>query len=171
MISNSHIALVAALIKHGTAIGAAKELGISVSTMYRHMRTNEFQVVYQSIQSDCLRIVSDELNERRLDAVETICEIMNDETVNAAIRLQAAQTILTNDKSYSERLRNSESKMNDLVRNDEWMDYIKQKKQDDPNFKPTIDNLTCLALGQTTSKSPAASQKPKTQYQIDPEYD
>lgn len=171
MITTTETRLVAALLQNGSAAAAAKELGISLSTMYRRMKTDEFQMLYQAVLSDHLRIVSSELMERRFDAVETVCEIMNDETVNAATRLQAAQTILTNDRIYAERLSNIEEKMNTLTGHIEMMDLIRQRQQEDPDFEMTPGSIVNALLEPKRGKRPAASQKPETQYQIDPEYD
>ena len=111
MISDEQI--VGAILHCGTAIEAAKMLGVDPSTIYRRMRTNSAQAIYRSVQADLLRQTVEDLCDVRDDALAVVQNIMNDPDVNAAIRLQAAQTILSNDLKYAERLAQVEDRAKD----------------------------------------------------------
>lgn len=111
MISDEQI--VGAILHCGTAAGAAELLGVNVSTIYRRMRTNSAQAIYRSVQADLLRQTVEDLCDARDDALTVIEDIMNDPEVNAAVRLQAAQTVLNNDMRYAERLAQVEDRAKD----------------------------------------------------------
>lgn len=96
--------IVAAILKCGTATGAAAELGISPSTVYRRFRSPSFMEIYKSAKADVLRMTVEEIQDIRSTAIDTINDIMCDESVNPAIRLQAAQTVLSNDIRYISQL-------------------------------------------------------------------
>lgn len=113
MISDEQI--VGAVMRYGTTIEAAQALGCDQSTIYRRMRTSSVQALYHSFQADMLRQTVEDLYEARDDALTVVQNIMNDPDVNAAIRLQAAQTILSNDLRYAERLAQAEDKVNNAV--------------------------------------------------------
>ena len=113
MISDEQI--VGAVMRYGTTIEAAQALGCDQSTIYRRMRTSSVQALYHSFQADMLRQTVEDLYEARDDALTVVQNIMNDPDVNAAIRLQAAQTILSNDIRYAERLAQVEDKVNNAV--------------------------------------------------------
>ena len=115
MISDEQI--VGAVMRYGTTIEAAQALGCDPSTIYRRMRTSSVQALYHSFQADMLRQTVEDLCEARDDALTVVQNIMNDPDVNAAIRLQAAQTILSNDIRYAERLAQVEDKVNNAVVN------------------------------------------------------
>ena len=111
MISDEQI--VGAVMRYGTTIEAAQALGCDPSTIYRRMRTSSVQALYHSFQADMLRQTVEDLCEARDDALTVVQNIMNDPDVNAAIRLQAAQTILSNDLKYAERLAQVEDRAKD----------------------------------------------------------
>ena len=113
MVSNEEI--IAALLQHGTAIEAAAALSVSPSTIYRRSKDPDFKVLYKSICADVLRQTVTDLSESRSEALEVIEEIMTDFTVNPAIRLQAAQSILSNDLRYSARLAAVEGEIEHIV--------------------------------------------------------
>lgn len=113
MISDEQI--VGAVMRYGTTIEAAQALGCDQSTIYRRMRTSSVQALYHSFQADMLRQTVEDLYEARDDALTVVQNIMNDPEVNAAIRLQAAQTVLSNDLKYAERLAQVEDKVNNAV--------------------------------------------------------
>ena len=113
MVSDEQI--VAAVIKNGTMTKAAYDLGISVSTVYRRMAKPACRIIYKSFQQDLLRGTVETLSDVRCDAIETIETIMNDETINPAIRLQAAQSILANDTKYADRLTEVEKEIKGLM--------------------------------------------------------
>ena len=107
-------AIVYAVIQYRTAADAAQALGCDPSTIYRRMRTSSAQAIYRSFQADMLRRASEDLNDARDDALTVIRRIMKNRKVNAAVRLQAAQAILSNDLRYAERLAQVETGANDM---------------------------------------------------------
>ena len=112
MISETDI--VVAMLKYGTAYRAAAELGVSSSTIYRRLKDSNVQALYLSAQADLLRDTVSELSDMRDSALAAIRQIMDDPETNAAVRLQAAQTVLNNDFRYSERLAQVETNANDM---------------------------------------------------------
>lgn len=59
-------------------------------------------------KNEIIRKAVYEINRRLSEAVDTVTAIMSDQNVNAATRLQAAQTILNNAQKFSERLSRDE---------------------------------------------------------------
>ena len=116
MVSDEQI--VAAVIKNGTMTKAAYDLGISMSTVYRRMAKPACRIIYKSFQHDLLKGTVETLSDVRCDAIETIETIMNDETINPAIRLQAAQSILANDTKFADRLTEGEKEIKSLMLED-----------------------------------------------------
>ena len=96
--------IISALISNGTIKAAAAAIGITERTIYDRMNDGEFKVAYKSAKVDVVRKAIFDLNNQIGAAVETIVTIMNDEEINPAVRLQAAQTILNNANKFSERL-------------------------------------------------------------------
>ena len=96
--------IISALISNGTIKAAAAAVGVTERTIYDRMNNGEFRALYKSAKADVVRKAIFELNNQLGAAVETVVEIMNDKEINPAIRLQAAQTILSNANKFSERL-------------------------------------------------------------------
>lgn len=96
--------IISALISNGTIKAAAAAVGVTERTIYDRMNNGEFKALYKSAKADVVRKAIFELNNQLGAAVETVVEIMNDKEINPAIRLQAAQTILSNANKFSERL-------------------------------------------------------------------
>lgn len=105
--------IIAALMNNGTIKDAAAAVGISERTLYDRMNNGSFKEQYQSAKADLVRKAVYELNKQIGTAVNTVVEIMNDSTVNPAIRLQAAQTILNNANKFSDRLNGDEQRVID----------------------------------------------------------
>lgn len=63
-----------------------------------------------------MRQATQALNSRIAGAVDTIAEIMQDVDANPAIRLQAAQTILSQAAKFSERLDAVDTKAEEMRR-------------------------------------------------------
>lgn len=106
-VSNEEI--IAALLSAGSVKAAATAAGIPVRTLYDRMNNAEFQTLYRSARAEVLREAVRNLNGHIQEAVNTIAEVMNNEEINAATRLQAAQTILNTAEKYSKRLQAEES--------------------------------------------------------------
>lgn len=103
--------IIASLIKNGTIRASADALGISEKTIHDRMQNGEFKVLYKIAKADVVRKAIFDLNNSLGDAVKTTVGIMSDNSINPAIRLQAAQTILNNANKFSERLEQDESKV------------------------------------------------------------
>lgn len=101
-VSNEEI--IAALMNSGTLAQAAQAAGISSRALYDRMGDAEFRAEYRTAKAAILRQAAQTLNGRIAGAVDTIAEIMQDADANPAIRLQAAQTILSQAAKFSERL-------------------------------------------------------------------
>ena len=105
-ISNEEI--IAALISSGTITQAAAQLNISTRTIYDRMTQKDFKAAYSAAKSDILRKAVLKLNTRLNEAIDTVSTIMNDKEVNAAVRLQAAQTIINTADKFTQRLQAEE---------------------------------------------------------------
>lgn len=106
-VSNEEI--IAALLSAGSVKAAATAAGIPVRTLYDRMNNAEFQTLYRSARAEVLREAVRNLNGHIQEAITTIADVMSDQEINAATRLQAAQTILNTAEKYSKRLQAEES--------------------------------------------------------------
>lgn len=96
--------IIAALFSNGTIKAAAAAVGISERSLYDRMNEGEFIALYKSAKADLIRGAVVNLNAKIQAAIDTVNDIMTDSNNNAAIRLQAAQTILNNANKFSQRL-------------------------------------------------------------------
>ena len=101
--------IIAALLASGTIRGAAAAVGLSERAIYNRMQAGEFQAVYKAAKADLIRAAVFSINNRLQEAIDTVAEIMRDDTNNPAIRLQAAQTILNNAGKFAQRLQADET--------------------------------------------------------------
>lgn len=88
--------IIAALLSKGTIKEAAAEIGITTRTVYDRMKKIDFVAEYTAAKNNIISNAVVATNSRLNKAFETTEAIMTDEEVNPAIRLQAAQTIITN---------------------------------------------------------------------------
>lgn len=89
-------AALAALMDSSTLTEAADKAGISRRTLYTYLRNDiEFARAYDEIRDRQAVDFMDDLNDRRRRAHAVIMELLEDKEQPAAIRLKAAQTILT----------------------------------------------------------------------------
>lgn len=102
-------AIIAALLDHGTIRAAAEAVGLSERTIYDRMSDGEFQALYRAAKSDLVRAALLRINRHLERAIDTVAEIMEDEDNNAAVRLQAAQTIINNAGKFAQRLQVNET--------------------------------------------------------------
>lgn len=100
--------IISALLQYGTIKEAAKAAGISTRAIYNRMNDSEFAALYKMAKTDVLRQALFSMTGALSSAVDSITEIMTDKSVNPAIRLQAAQTVLTNVGKYTGILATSE---------------------------------------------------------------
>ena len=114
--------IISALMSNGTIKDSAAAIGLSERTVYDRMSNSEFIEKYKSAKADIVRKAVFELNKQIGAAVNTVIEIMSDTTVNPAIRLQAAQTILNNANKFAERLNDDEQSVADQ-HEDNWFSF------------------------------------------------
>lgn len=100
--------IIAAILQHGTMKEAAAAAGISTRALYDRMESREFRSMYMAAKNDIIRGAVFTINGKLSQAVDTVAEIMADQSNNPAIRLQAAQTILNNAGKFSARLAQDE---------------------------------------------------------------
>lgn len=101
--------IVSALMSTPTMKEAAEMVGISTRALYDRMSDGEFQGLYKAAKAELMRRTVMDLNNKIGVAIETIVQIMDDENVNPAVRLQAAQTIMNNAGKFTERLQATET--------------------------------------------------------------
>lgn len=101
--------IIAALLANGTLRAAAAAAGISERTLYDRMNNGDFQALYKAAKADLIRAAVFNLNNQLQAAIDTVVKVMQDENNNAAIRLQAAQTILNNAGKFAQRLQTDEN--------------------------------------------------------------
>ena len=116
--------IIAALLNSGTIKDAAAAAGVSERTIYDRMNEGDFQALYKAAKADLIRAAVFSLNGKIQAAIDTVAAIMQDDSNNAAVRLQAAQTILTNAGKFAQRLQADESSVINQVesnRTDFWI--------------------------------------------------
>lgn len=101
--------IIAALLNSGTIKAAAAAVGMSERALYDRMSKGDFQAMYKAAKADLVRAAVLHLNQQVQAAIDTVCEIMSNEDNNAAVRLQAAQTILNNAGKFAQRLQADEN--------------------------------------------------------------
>lgn len=111
-VSNEQI--IAALLQHGTIKAAAEAAGTTPRTIYDRMREKDFRAEYEDAKTDIIRKAVISMNEKLSAAIDTVCDIMNDESANAAVRLQAAQTVINNAGKFADRLSRQEERSRDI---------------------------------------------------------
>ena len=100
--------IIAALMAGGSVTAAADQLKVSPRTIYNRMRGKDFKLAYMEVKTDIMRNAAADLSSRVSQAVEVICDIMQNEDNPPGVRLQAAQQILNQAGSFSKRLTASE---------------------------------------------------------------
>ena len=101
--------IIAALLNNGTLKAAAAAAGVSERTIYDRMNNGEFQALDKAAKADLIRAAVFSLNSKVQAAIDTVAAVMQDENNNAAVRLQAAQTILNNAGKFAQRLQADET--------------------------------------------------------------
>lgn len=106
-VSNEQI--IAAMLQHGTIKEAAAAAGTAPRTIYDRMQDREFRAEYMEAKNDIIRKAVYSINTKLSAAIDAVCDIMNDkDNTNAAVRLQAAQTIINNASKFADRLTRDE---------------------------------------------------------------
>lgn len=101
--------IIAALLHNGTIKAAAAAVGISERALYDRMSEGQFQALYKSAKADLIRGAVLNINRQLQAAIDTVVEVMQDPENNAAVRLQAAQTILNSAGKFAQRLQIDET--------------------------------------------------------------
>lgn len=101
--------IIAALLQHGTIKAAAAAVNLSERALYDRMNKGDFQALYKAAKADLIRQAVFNMNKQLQAAIDTVVDVMQDDNNNAAVRLQAAQTILNNAGKFSERLQKTET--------------------------------------------------------------
>ena len=86
--------VVSALFATGNNKEAAELAGISQKTLYRRLAQPEFREKIRAARLETLENVTTEIQRHTTSAIRVIAGVMEDEKVNPAIRLQAADAIL-----------------------------------------------------------------------------
>ena len=109
--------IIAALLQHGTIKEAAKAAGVSVRTIYDRMQDMKFSSDYMEANNEVLRKAVNNISNHIAAAINTVAEIMNNDEVNPATRLQAAQTVLSYTDKYTNHIErtNRKSRVVDLT--------------------------------------------------------
>lgn len=110
--------IIAAIIQAGTVKEAAATLNIAPRTICDRMKDRQFRAAYQEAKNDILRQAVKNINSKLSAAVDAVAEIMTDHDVNAAVRLQAAQTIISNAVKFAGLVNSGESTALDTA--DPW---------------------------------------------------
>lgn len=105
--------IIASLLQAGTIKEAARTAGVSTRTVYDRMNDKEFRAEYMAAKNDIMRKAVFNLNSKLAAAVDAVADIMTDKNNNAAVRLQAAQTILNNAGKYADILSKAEQAARD----------------------------------------------------------
>lgn len=113
--------IIAALFSNGTIKAAAAAVGISERSIYDRMNEGDFIALYKSAKADLIRGAVVNLNNHIQTAVNVVADIMNDSNNNAAVRLQAAQTILNNAGKFAQRLAAEEQGITTQIDNNMFM--------------------------------------------------
>ena len=100
--------IVAALLACSTVSEAAKKCGLATRTLYDRMKYKSFQLLYNGAKADVLRKAVFLITGKLTEAVEVVSEILSDTSVNPAIRLQAAQTIINSAVKLTDKLQSDE---------------------------------------------------------------
>lgn len=108
--SVSNEIIIASLLQHGTIKEAAEAAGIAPRTLYDRLNgEREFRALYAHAKAEILRKALTQINGSLSAAIGAINEIMTDPENNAAVRLQAAQTLLNIAAKFSDRLNMAET--------------------------------------------------------------
>lgn len=111
--------IVAALLSKGTQRAAAEALGIDERTVYNRMHDGEFSALYKAAKADIIRSAVFSINNQLTAAIQTVVDVMTNEENHAAVRLQAAQTILNNASKFASRLSSEESQVTQQIESNE----------------------------------------------------
>ena len=93
--------VITALIEQGSVAKAAEVVGLAPRTLYDRLNDKDFVIMYREARTDIMRSAVLLLNKKVVEAIEAVSDILNDTTVNPAVRLQAAQTLIKNAAAFN----------------------------------------------------------------------
>lgn len=96
--------IISALLKRGTALGAAHEIGANLKTVQYRLAKPEFQEKYRAARIGVVREAAAILQSGCTVAVATLISILNDTDISPQIRVNAAQMILTHAMRFTETI-------------------------------------------------------------------
>ena len=96
--------IIAALLNSGSIAQAAQLTGIAPRTIYDRMGTRDFKAAYSAAKADIVRQAVLTLSRNLAAAVDVVMDVMNDDSTNPAIRLQAAKMIIDGAAKFTDRL-------------------------------------------------------------------
>lgn len=108
--------IIAALLESGTVREAAAKTGLTTRSVYERMGDRDFKAAYNSAKADIVRQAVFSINGKLAAAIDAVADIMNDKNTNAAVRLQAAQTIINNASKFAERLTADERRTSEYTK-------------------------------------------------------
>ena len=107
--------IIAQLMQGCSVSDIAGMFGVTPRTIYNRMTKRDFIIAYHGAKGELLSSAAHAISHRLTEAIEAIADIMTDENVNAATRLQAAQTLLTNAGKFLDRQAETEEKLRDMI--------------------------------------------------------
>ena len=84
----------AALLSERTVEAAATSAKVGLRTLWRWMKTPAFAAAYREARAMVVSHAISRLQQASADAVDTLTAVMNDQTIPAPARVQAAKTVL-----------------------------------------------------------------------------
>ena len=90
------------LLVHGGASGAAAALGISRNAVFKRLQDPVFRAQYDAAQVVVLSTAAASMTTALDDAIGCLRDVVIDKSVSAAIRVQAANALLTHCNRYIE---------------------------------------------------------------------
>ncbi len=100
--------IIAALLSNQTIRQAAKASGVSESTIYNKMKDKTFSRQLRDQRHILLVETMNAVQLRVSEAVEVIAELMHNTEVSANVRLSAAESIIKNAETMSDRVQKNE---------------------------------------------------------------
>ena len=94
--------ILAALITCGSVRAAAKSANVSESTIRNRLADPIFREKYQSAKSAILEEACDALSARLTLAVDSLCQVLENEKNPATVRISAADSVLRHGLKYVE---------------------------------------------------------------------
>lgn len=113
-LTDEQIAL--AILSQGNIRAAAIALGIKERTIYERKKKKSFQATFDNIKSDLIKGACHKLQIVTLKAISVLENIMTDKEAPGAVRVTAANCILSHSLKYQAAL-DFEERLNQLERN------------------------------------------------------